>query len=95
MTVPQPTPPPEEATLPAIVLDWEEWLPMIAESEGSDAEKRKIIEAVWQIMLAAADLKLPIKAHAESGGKDIDLCALLAAAVVNSEHNPEQTEEMP
>lgn len=79
------TTPPKPPPKPSIHLSWEDWLPYLAESNASDEEKRLLIETLWTIMIAFADLKWDIVAAEETSGQPLDLTAVLRAAVVNSD----------
>ena len=34
---------------PQLRFDWQEWLPYLVECEGSDDDKRQLIETMWAI----------------------------------------------
>lgn len=93
MTQRPPTPPPQDTRLPALVCDWEAWLPYIEDSSLSDAQKQQMIESLWAIVVAFVDLGWEIRdAPQESCGQALDLKAALAAAVINSKE--QQKEEV-
>lgn len=88
MTAIPPTPPPK----PSIHLNWEDWLPYLAECSASDEEKRLLIETLWTIMIAFADLKWHILPDEEISGQSLDLTAALRAAVLQSDITPAKEE---
>jgi hypothetical protein len=69
--------------------NWEEWLPYLAHFDVSEAEKRALIDAVWNIIVGFVDLGWDVRSPAlispEIGGQILDLSAILRAAVVYSE----------
>lgn len=76
-------PPPN--TKPTLHFDWKEWLPFVEDSDLTDDQKRKMIEALWSIIIAFVDLGWDISdAAQETGGQSLDLRAALEAAVLNS-----------
>ncbi|MEP1520930.1 hypothetical protein [Ascidiaceihabitans sp.] len=89
--------PPQTPIPPHLHHNWEDWLPYLTHSEASDAEKRVLIEAVWNIVVAFAELGWDVDtatvAPAKTSGKVIDLAAALQAAVLYSE-TPQQREEV-
>lgn len=85
-----PTPPPDKHA-PALIFDWQDWLPYVAEADIPDAQKREMIETLWQIVVAFVDLGFDLNPHQhtqpdgqESCGQSIDLKSVLEAAVLNS-----------
>lgn len=78
-----PTPPPKSK--PSIHLNIEDWMPYLAASDVSEAEKIALIETLWAIMLGFADYGWDIADSEESSGQSLDLTALLDAAVLYSE----------
>ena len=84
-------------TRPVLQFDWTEWLPYLAESDATDAQKRALIEQVWRIVCAFAELGWDVKGSdqiaasdaSETSGQVTDLAAVLRAAVLQSE-DPEQ-----
>lgn len=68
-----------------LYFDWEEWLPYLAESDTTDAEKRAMIEALWSIVIAFVDLGWEVgDTPPETCGQSLDLTAALRSAVVDS-----------
>lgn len=70
--MPEYKPPPEDTT-PAstgaqrtVGFNWEDWLPYIEELDGSDEEKRQLIETLWGIILAFVDLGWEVRGRAET-----------------------------
>lgn len=86
-------PPTSPDTPPTIHLNWQDWLPYLEESQASEAEKKLLIETVWNIVLAFADLGWDIDPAEENSGKSLDLTAALRAAVLNSKHTHKEQEE--
>ncbi|MDJ0630572.1 MAG: hypothetical protein QNJ44_20110 [Rhodobacter sp.] len=94
MTIQNPPPPPEGHTRPdrpSVHFDWREWLRLIAESDASEEEKRRIIEHVWLILLSFVDLGWEVgdAGAQESCGQVLDPRAALQAAVVQSGQSSE------
>ena len=77
-------PPPKTQAKPSLHLTWEDWLPYLEDSTATDAEKRQLIETLWSIMLAFADLGWELDAPEKTSGQSLDLNAALQAAVLNS-----------
>ncbi len=83
---------------PKLIFDWEEWLPYLADKEASDEERRAMIDAVWIVVMAFADLEWEIRgrdgSEKDSCGQVLDLKAVLEAAVLNSrEMSPEKAQK--
>lgn len=72
------------STVPKVVFNWEDWLPLLDDEDIPDAQKREWIEAVWSVVCGFMGIGCEITDTAEICGKDIDLSALLNAAVVDS-----------
>lgn len=81
-----PTPPPlaaETATsYPAIQLNWEDWLPMLENESLTDTEKRQLIEALHNILVAFVDLGWGIASPEKTSGEVLDLTAALRSSMV-------------
>ena len=80
---------PPQTKRPSIRLDWRDWLPYLEDSEASEAEKRLIIETVWDIAMGFVDLGFDLDVAEESSGQSFDLTAALHAAVLYSETIPD------
>ncbi|CUI01863.1 hypothetical protein [Leisingera aquaemixtae] len=78
---------------PTLRFNWQDWLPYLEDSDASDEQKRELIEALWSIVIGFVDLGWDIKSTPETRGEVFDLAAILRAAVVNLEDNPETEEE--
>lgn len=90
--MPKPTPPtPPPPPYPAIQLDWEEWMPMVDDTSLTDAEKRQVIEALWDIVVGFVDLGWGIAPSEENGGEVLDLTSALQASMVSLE-GPKESE---
>lgn len=87
------TTPPHPRTPPTIAFDWTDWLPHLAETDLPDDQKQAVIEALWSIILAFVDLGFDVRAPAEICGQAIDLTAVLAADMVNSDNTPTDEKE--
>lgn len=86
-----PTPPPDKHA-PALIFDWQDWLPYVAEADIPDAQKREMIETLWQIVVAFVDLGFDLNPHQhnqpdgqQSCGQTLDLKSVLEEAVLKSE----------
>ncbi|MEL6646285.1 MAG: hypothetical protein AAFQ05_01050, partial [Pseudomonadota bacterium] len=80
----------QASSRPTLQFDWTEWLPYLDALDGTEEQKRLVIEQVWQIVLAFADLGWEIKGAnqitaSETSGQVTDLTAALRAAVLHSE----------
>lgn len=89
-----PAPPPQTPRTPSLHLHWEEWLPYLAECDGSDEDKRQYIEIMWSIGLSFVELGWDVELLEEVSGQRFDLCAALRAAVIDSEEYPKLEEEV-
>lgn len=80
---------PSPAERPHLHHNWQDWLPYLEHTDASEAEKRALIEAVWNIVTAFADLGWDIGPHGpdqpETCGKAFDLAAVLQVAMIYSE----------
>lgn len=86
MTQIPPTSPPKGKTRPSVHLNIEDWLPYLADSDATDAQKCVLIETLWDILLVFLDHGWEMGDGENIGGKDIDLAAALQAAVLYSEN---------
>lgn len=78
----------------ALRFDWQDWLPHFDDEDIPDNDKRAMIEALWSIVVAFVDLGWDITPDAkETCGQDLDLTALLNAAVLQSERQPTAEED--
>jgi len=73
---------------PAIHFDWRDWEQYIEDADASDEEKRKLIETLFVIVLGFVDLGFGLNPEQEICGEDIDLTAVLQAAVLGSRDQP-------
>ncbi len=80
----RPDKPASEIARPALRFDWQDWLPFLEDSNIPEDQKRAWIETLWSIVMNFVDLGFDIKSAPEICGEEIDLKALLEAAVVNS-----------
>ena len=109
-------PPPSNGVNPVehktLCFDWEDFLPYLAEIEGTEAQKRELVEKLWQIILAFVDMGWEVGSPQQTLGRvtkqvpgqtvrqagklaceqDIDLTAVLKAAVVQLEDNQQRVE---
>ena len=89
-----PTPPGTPAQpSPKVLLDWCDWLPFLEASNAPEAQKREMIETLWAIVRSFVDLGWEVGAGKGTGGKDIDLTAVLTAAVVQLADQPKERED--
>lgn len=90
-----PSPPPSitpKRPAPKVQFDWRDWLPYLDTMDAPEEKKRELIETVWSIVLAFVDMGWEVGSGPETSGKEIDLTAVLTAAVVNLE--TKQSEEV-
>ena len=85
-----PTPPPKR---PSIHLDFEDWLPYLAEENVPEAEKIALIETLWGIVLCFHDLQRNLGTPENTSGQSLDLTAALQAAVLNSQKTSKKESE--
>lgn len=80
---------PPPTVRPHLHNDWQDWLLYLEHSDASEAEKRALIDMVWNIVTAFVDLGWDVGPHGadlpETCGKAFDLAAALQAAVLYSE----------
>ncbi|MEL6203369.1 MAG: hypothetical protein AAFR39_13535 [Pseudomonadota bacterium] len=80
----------------ALAFDWQEWLPYFEDQDIPEAQKREMIETLWQIVVAFVDLGFDLNPHQqaqnqssndaqESAGETFDLKAVLEQLVLVSE----------
>ncbi|MGH1414827.1 MAG: hypothetical protein ACRBB0_15170 [Pelagimonas sp.] len=86
------TPPPSN---PALICDWQEWLPYIEESDLGDDQKRQMIETLWSIVLGFVDLGWELHATSqETCGQNLDLKTALARDVVQLQNTGQDKEAL-
>lgn len=85
------TPPTPIKTGPKLAFDWREWQPHLESSDLSEDQQRQLIETLWSIVIAFVDLGWDIDTE-ETCGQNLDLTALLNAAVVHSDSVAEHKE---
>lgn len=72
-----------------LTFNWEDWLPYFEDETISDAQKREMIETLWQIVIAFVDLGFELNPHQQVGqqscGQNLDLKSLLERAVLRSD----------
>lgn len=54
-TIGETSKPPPIAALPIIEVDWDYYMELLAEVEGSEADKRELIETLWAISMSFVD----------------------------------------
>lgn len=73
---------------PGLTFDWRDWLPYFEDQDNPEAQKRELIETLWQIIVAFVDLGFDLNPHQQaeqkSCGQNLDLKMLLEAAVLKS-----------
>lgn len=69
---------------PGLTFNWQDWLPYFEDAGIPDAQKREMIETLWQIVVAFVDLGFDLNPHQQSCGQNVDLKSLLEEAVVKS-----------
>jgi hypothetical protein len=91
---------------PGLTFDWRDWLPYFEYQDIPEAQKRELIETLWQIIVAFVDLGFDLNPHQQaeqkSCGQNLDLKMLLEAAVLKSaavqeanDRKPKQKEPTP
>lgn len=80
---------------PALIFNWMDWLPYFDHSDAPIEQKRIWIETLWLTVSCFADLGFDIKSSSESCGEEIDLKAVLEAAVVSSSHASPHSSDQP
>ncbi|WP_299621452.1 hypothetical protein [uncultured Tateyamaria sp.] len=78
-------PPPAKVGQPQIHFDVREWMPYLEHCEVSEEEKHKLIETLWDIVLAFVDLGWRVTPPQNISGQSLELSAVLRAAVLKSE----------
>lgn len=80
---------------PGLTFNWQDWLRYFEDTDIPDAQKREMVETLWQIVVAFVDLGFELNPHQKVGqqscGQNLDLKALLEEAVLKSdaaEHTP-------
>lgn len=73
---------------PNIRFDWQDWLPFFEDTAIPDDQKQELIETLWALVLSFVDLGFDVSAHPENCGENIDLKAVLEAAVLDSKASP-------
>ena len=73
---------------PNIRFDWQDWLPFFEDTDIPDDQKQELIETLWALVLSFVDLGFDVSAHPENCGGNIDLKAVLEAAVLDSKASP-------
>ena len=68
---------------PAIHFDWRDWQHFLEDADGTDAEKRELIEVVQKIVLCFVDAGFALNPTQQICGEDIDLTAILMRDVVD------------
>ena len=94
--LPPPSPPPsvETRARPRVAFDWQDWLPYLAASDASEADKRKLIETVWAIVVTFVDHGWEVGSTPKTCGQDLDLTAALTAAMVRSDDTHDEKEPL-
>ncbi|MEP2640813.1 hypothetical protein [Roseobacter sp.] len=93
MPIPNTPPTKTQTSDPAITLDWEAFLPYLANTDATDQEKRALIETVTQIMIGFADLHFDIAPPKQTSGQVVDLAAVLHEAVLNLQRSAQTQKE--
>lgn len=89
-------PPPDQKTntlpSPSVAFNWEDWTDYLNEMDGTDAQKKELIETLWGIIIAFADLRWEIKDEVDKSSNTLDLSAALKAAVIQSRDQKQKEE---
>lgn len=90
--------PPNQASpaRPHLTCNWQDWAAYLDHVEATDEQKQRIIEELWNIVVAFVDLGWDVGPSdpSKSCGQEIDLADVLRAAVVNSEEHSSEKEEV-
>ncbi len=81
---------------PELILNWQDWLPYLENTEICEADKQQMIEALWSLVVAFVDLGWDVQrsSRPKTCGQSLDLTAALRAAVVQSESMQHTQEEL-
>jgi hypothetical protein len=88
MTRTDTNPAPPAADRPSLRLDFDTWLPMLADETIDEAQKRAFVETLWHIVIAFVDLGVQMGASGTPHDEDFDLLAALAAAATADSTGP-------
>ncbi|MEM7427862.1 MAG: hypothetical protein AAF441_17345 [Pseudomonadota bacterium] len=77
---------------PKLIFNWEDWLPYLEEIEGTEAQKRELLETLWQIVSVFADIGWEIGADVDKSSESMDLSAELKRAVLYSKEHQQEEE---
>ena len=77
---------------PGLRFDWRDWAPYLDDDGIPDDQKRELIETLWSIVTAFVDMGWSLNPTQQICGQDIDLKAVLDAAVINSEREQQEQE---
>ena len=78
---------PPKSNCPSIRLDIKDWMSYLEDKNVPEAEKITLVETVWDIAKAFVDLGWELDTAEENSGQSYDLTAALCAAVLHSNSN--------
>lgn len=79
---------------PSIRLDIKDWMPYLEDKDVPEADKIELIETIWNIAKAFVDLGWDLDTAEENSGQSFDLTAALRAAVLHSNDNATEPEDV-
>ena len=85
---------PPKPDRPSIRLDIKDWMPYLEDKNVPESEKIALIETVWNIAKAFVDLGWELDTDEENSGQSFDLTAALRAAVLHSNDNATDEEDV-
>ena len=77
---------PKDKHPPAISCNWSDWLPYLEDQDILPEQKQELIQTLWSIMRAFADLGFELNPTQQVCGEVINLKAVLEADVLNLDH---------
>lgn len=81
---------PKTGALTTVGFNWEDWIPYLDEMNGTDAQKRELIETLWAIVMSFMDLNIEITD--KPSGSNFDLSGALKAAVIGLKEEKQKEE---
>ncbi|SFU79293.1 hypothetical protein SAMN04488527_11716 [Aliiroseovarius crassostreae] len=72
---------------PSLRFNWQDWLPYFDDPDVPLDQKRELIETLWSLVLSFVDLGFDLNPTQISCGEELDLKALLEAAVLYSDQS--------
>ncbi len=86
MTDNKPPPTPiQSAPSPALRFDWQDWLPYFEDEDIPLDQKKELIKTLWSLVQSFVDIGFHLNPTQIICGEELDLKAILEAAVLHSE----------